>query len=347
MKNTITAELTRWAVEKIKKEYPQDIALLVGVEGHCVDGDGHGLAFDYFIPATDRGNGLARTFIIDGIGYDLYPRSWERMEKTADLEDTATLCLARARILYCRSREDEERFLALQKKLTDNLKDSAFVYRKALENLDTAMDLYRTMMFETKSCQIRMAAGYIAHYLILAVTYLNGTYEKCWSDGNIPHLRSLKALPEHFIEYYQAILEAEKDEELKQFSWNFIHTTRAFIAGYRREKEADSGRPDFAGLADWYQEISLWWRRLRYYCRSNNQDAAFVEACNLQSELNVVSREFPLKEMNLLGAYHPSELSALSSRATELEQYVVDEIQSHGVKLNCYDSLEEFLAANP
>ncbi len=71
-----------------------------------------------------------------------------------------------------------------------------------------------------------------------------------------------------------------------------------------------------------------------------------MEACNLQSECNVMGREFHLKEMDLLGAYHPSELKTLSDRASELEQYVVHEIQSHGVRLNRYDSLEEFLAAN-
>jgi len=36
---------------------------------------------------------LAQTFIIGGVGNDLYPRSWERMERTASLDDRATLCL--------------------------------------------------------------------------------------------------------------------------------------------------------------------------------------------------------------------------------------------------------------
>lgn len=85
------------------------MALLVAVEGHSVNGDGHGECFDYFIPATERGNELAQTFIIDGIGTDLYPRSWERTERTAELDDRSTICLGNARIVYSRSREDTER----------------------------------------------------------------------------------------------------------------------------------------------------------------------------------------------------------------------------------------------
>ena len=37
------------------------------------------------------------------VGNDLYPRSWERTERTATLDDPATQCLGNAKILYARS----------------------------------------------------------------------------------------------------------------------------------------------------------------------------------------------------------------------------------------------------
>ena len=94
------------------------MALLIGIRGHATDGDCHGECFDYFIPATDRAYELEETFIIDGVGHDLYARSWERMEKSVTL-DEMTFVLANATILYAKSKEDEERFLALQKKLAE------------------------------------------------------------------------------------------------------------------------------------------------------------------------------------------------------------------------------------
>ncbi len=108
--NHTSNQLTDWAINKIKKEYPEDIALLVAVEGHEVNNDGHGLCFDYFVPATERGYELSQTFILEGIGHDLYPRSWERTEQTADLNDRVTLCLGNAKILYSRTPADTERF---------------------------------------------------------------------------------------------------------------------------------------------------------------------------------------------------------------------------------------------
>jgi hypothetical protein len=122
-------KLTEWVINKIKNEYADDVALLVAVEGVSVNGDGHGEPFDYFVPATERGNELSQTFIIDGVGNDLYPRSWERTRRTADLEDLATLCLGNAKILYSRSKEDEEKFEKLRERLFENLANDGFVYK--------------------------------------------------------------------------------------------------------------------------------------------------------------------------------------------------------------------------
>lgn len=46
--------LTEWVIDKIEKEYKEDVALLIGIKGHATEGDCHGECFDYFIPATDR-----------------------------------------------------------------------------------------------------------------------------------------------------------------------------------------------------------------------------------------------------------------------------------------------------
>ena len=150
---------------------------------------------------SERGNELSQTFIIDGIGHDLYPRSWERTERTALLEDRATLCLGNAKILYSRSKEDEERFESIRQRLFSNLQNKEFAYKKALEGMNVAMDLYRTMMFEDSFYKVRMAVGYVNHYLAVAVGYINGSYFKNWRDGQLAELIKMELLPSNFIEY--------------------------------------------------------------------------------------------------------------------------------------------------
>ena len=98
MKNTGT-QLADWAIHKIESEYKDDVCLLLGHitldPGKDQDEDG----FNYYIPATSRANGLARTFIIDGIGYDLFPMSWERVERIAEVKGDNPTCLNDAEIL--------------------------------------------------------------------------------------------------------------------------------------------------------------------------------------------------------------------------------------------------------
>ena len=341
-----TDRLTEWAINKIKNEYPDDVALLVAVEGSSINGDGHGEPFDYFIPATERGNELAQTFIIGGVGNDLYPRTWERTERTANLDDFATQCLGKAKILYSKSKEDEERFEAIRQKLFDNLENPEFTYIKALEYLEIAMDIYRTMMFEERLYKVRCMAGFIHHFLSIAVGCLNGTYQWDYTVGVIGEVSKWERLPEHFVEYYKAILAASSTGELKSLSHLLIASTRAFISKQKPENTNTAEKPNFQWLADWYQELRTTLNRIFFYCKVGDADSAFRDACNLQNELEIVGEEFGIGEMDLLGSFNSVNLEPLSKQASELERIVIAAIERQGIKIKRYDTVEEFLAAD-
>jgi len=354
---TSTKQLTEWVINKIKTEYPDDVALLVAVEGVSVNGDGHGEAFDYFVPATERGYELAQTFIIGGVGNDLYPRSWERCEHTAELADWATLCLGKGKILYSRSREDEQRFEAIREKLFQNLANPAFVYESALKRLDSAMDMYRTMMFEDRLYKVRGLAGFIHYYLAMGVAYLNNSYigDSSWHQGNMAMYAKWDKLPGRFLEYYESILAARTVGELRSICHLLIASARQFIAAHKPQRPAPAA-PDYQGLADWYQEMRTTWNRIYYYCGEGNADAVFVDACGLQNEFGIISEEFDLfhsfkleeqfgfSEMDLLGVFNAADLGPLAKRAEVLENIIIAAIERQGIQIRRYDTLEAFLA---
>jgi hypothetical protein len=339
-------ELTQWAIEQIQKKYKDDIALLIAISGHALEDDCHGECFDYFVPANENGNRLGQTFIIDGVGHDLYPRSWQRIENMANFDDDFTYGLADAIILYYRSGEDLKRFRAMQDKLRANLADKGFMLKKALQKLDAAMDIYRTMMFEDRLYQVRMAAGFIARYLSIAVAGINGTYFRKRLDLETVELARMKEVPENFIQFFEAIVKARSVDELRRYSHEIISTTRKFIAARKQPNAPNTRMPDYEDLADWYEEGSLTWRRIYHHCDTHNYERVFPDAITLQYELNIIEEEFGLKEMDLLGCFDTEDLSAFRQRAGELERYVVSEIESQGFKLNKYDTLEQFLAEN-
>jgi hypothetical protein len=358
---TDSERLTQWVVGKIKSEYPDDVALLIATPGSSVNGDGHGEPFDYFVPATECGNELGQNFIIGNVGNDLYPRSWARCERMANFEDWATFALARGKILYSRSQEDVDRFEALRQKLFDNLNNPALVYKAALERLDTAMDMYRTMMFEDRLYKVRGLAGFIHEFLAMGVAFLNHTYvgDSSWHHGRIDMYKKWKELPKHFLEYFDAILAAKTVGELRSISHLLIASTRQFIAAHKPESTAAPTPPDYNGLSQWYEEMRTTLNRLTYYCGINNAEAAFEDACSMQNELSVINEEFDFfysyqveerfgfSEMDLLGAFDVDNLGLLAKRAEEIEQIIIAAIEEHGVKIRKYDTLDDFLAANP
>ncbi len=348
--------LTQWAIEKIKTEYKDDIALLIGIKGHATDGDCHGECFDFFIPATDRGYTLSQTFIIDGIGHDLYPRSWERVEASAELKDMS-IVLTGATILYARSDEDIVRFEALQKKLADNLQNPGFIYGKALDCLDKALDIYRSFIFEEKSYRARSEAEYIHLYLSQAVAYLNHTVtdspifneRQAYDDApesSIYHCPEMLYVPDGFFSYARQLLHTQNVSVLRDIVYQLIHTTKRFILERKPKTTSDRKEINYEDLADWYQELSLTWRRIRYFCKHGMVEKAYKDACYLQNELLYVAEEFQTEELNLLDSFIPEDLELLALRSNHLEQIIRQMITEHGIRINEYSTIEEFLAAD-
>lgn len=345
--------LTKWAVNKIETEYKNDIALLIAVKGHSIDHDGHGEIFDYFIPETERGYELAQTFIIDGIGHDLYPRSWERMEKSVELEEM-TIILANAEILYARSKEDSDRFHTLQQKLEANLNDPVFVYRKALGRLDSAMELYRTLLFEEKTCRARSEAGRIHLYLSQAVAYMNHTFAdspiyseaQAYSgkpENRIYHCPDLNLVPDSFFVLARLLPSTGDPDKIKEIVHALIRTTKKFVLERKPAINEKSRAVNYQGLADWYQELRLTWRRIHYFCENQMVEEAYTDACNLQDELIVIAQEFQMEELNLLDSFDPDSLQRLDLRSRKLEEIIRGIITANGIAINEYASVDTFL----
>ena len=254
MKN-IDKDLINWTINKIESEYKDDVSLLLGRKGACkVPSDGEEMAFDFFIPATDRGYGLAKTFIIGDMGYDLFPMSWERIEGLAALNEGIIFCLADSEILYARNEADRERFEILRKTLYDNLKNKEYAYKKSLEKINYVMDIYKTMMFEKSLCSVRKAAGGIIEYLCEAIVIINGTYiKKDYGYGErLSQIKELKKVPRNFIENYEKIIGGKDVDDILKVTHDIIDETRDFFNEFKVEEVSRSY--NFDELAGWHEE---------------------------------------------------------------------------------------------
>ena len=124
MSIAVNEKLVTWIEEKVKSEYADDISLAL-LYGSFVNGTANSRSdIDcYFIPRTERGYRLAGTFMIAGVGYDIFPIDWERVRNIANLEEGLLPLVGDVKVLYSSSEEDLGRFRGLQVQMKDNLAD--------------------------------------------------------------------------------------------------------------------------------------------------------------------------------------------------------------------------------
>ena len=346
MKN-IDSELIEWAVEKIQKEYKDDVTLLIGQVGACkLPTDEMKMSFDYFVPVTERGYGLAETFIIDNMGYDLYPMSFERMEGIANFHEPRMVwVLEKSEIIYAGNEEDRIRFMDIKKKLHDNLANEEKTFPQALEFLNVAMEVYTTMLFEENLCKIRKAAGGVSSMLTYALGMINGKAVVNGYGNLIEEVNAMELRPEEFVAWYQQMLGAKEVESIREICGKLIQCTRTLLADKKKKwkQEPVKKEANYEDLAFWYQEARYTFRKIEYYAGVSDAALCYSLGCYLQIEFDAIRDEFLLSEMDLLSTFDADHLEHFQKRAEILETYLVDIIEENGVKLNSYESLEDFL----
>lgn len=339
--------IVEWAVNRIKVYYKDDVSLLL-TYGSYENGTANPLSdVDfYFIPKTERAYQMSKTFIVEGIGFDLFPMSWERVEEIAEFNDEKTPCLANVKVLYCNSEEDRRKFEELQGRLKENLNDKIFMLDKASKKVEMVMDFYKDMLFEKNIRELRTIAGYIAMFLSDAVAYANQTYFTRGLKKQLEDLEAMKDLPKDFVLLYESIIKADSAEQLMEYCYTMIKNTRDFLNNKIEKRTREAKQANYESLAELYQEIISTWNKIYVCCDSGNAQLASISGTCLQYTLNMAAKENGLDEFDLMSAFNAKNLSQFKERALELQKEFVRIIESNGVTIEAYNTVEEFIEKN-
>lgn len=337
--------VTKWVIDTVEEKYPDDIALVISHTTLRIDDSEP--AVSYFVPITNRGNELARTFIFNGEGFDVWGIPWERLERFAELEEYNITVLADSEILYAKDDEWANRFEQLRSKQLSNLADAAKMRKCALKAYAQAKELYMEMLFAERS-DIRMIAGYVLDYLAQAIAFSNHTYFKKSQTAQLDELQRMDEtgkVPEGFCELYLNVIEETDETKQKEKCHKAIQIVHEYLEEayfYDAPKEHN-----YQDLADWYAELSYTWLRLRHYANEDDYVKVYMWGILLQNELNGVCEDFDLEKPELMACFDCKDLSAFISRADELENRIRRAIVSGGGVIREYNSEEEFLNENP
>lgn len=355
------SRLVDWIRATAERDFRDDVALVV-LYGSYVTGTAgpHSDIDCFFIPRSERGVALARTFIIGGIGYDIFPLRWERVEGLADLREPLLPLLGDSVVLVAASPAELERFDRLRARLRANLADAQLTRRRAAERVGRARTRWAGTTGIEDVGRLRTQAGLVAVELAQAVAFANGTYFHRGPKGMVADLRACAATPADFLPQFLGLAHTTAAGAVRDRCEALLAATAEFLGdGGAAPRSSSAPAPtltpspagaaavvDPGALAGVYEEISSSFLKVRAACDAGDPVLAYLTAVMLAECLD---EEVPAAAAlpGLLEAHDPLDLTRLRRRLDEVEATLVRVIEDGGATITRFEDLDAFLAANP
>lgn len=353
----INDNIVKWIVNKVSAEYADDVSLVL-IYGSYVNGTANSKSdVDcYYIPKSERGYDLAVSFIIDGVGYDIYPIPWERVERIADLLDNMSPLVGDAEIVYFNSAEDVKRFKAMQARLASNLLNDKYVKEiaamrcKEAGKLCAMLNRNHNNNHNHSESEIRKTAGFVIMTLADAVAVYNNEYYHFGLKKQFEDLRdNIPNVPRNIADGYRSVVEAADIGDVIKCTMTLFKDVCAYLnvtaalPEVSGQKNQAVNNVDASSLALLYEEISSTFNKIYVCCEAGNYISAFLSAVCLQRDLDD-AKEAGCPDYDLLSGFNYKELNKLSETAQMVESDFVRMITDNGGCIRKYDSFEEFEA---
>ncbi len=350
----INDKVVEWITNKVKTEYADDISLVL-LYGSYMNGTANSKSdVDcYYIPKTERGYNLGIGFMIDGVGYDLFPISWERVAGIADLRECLLPLVGDVRVIYCGDSHDLERFKGMQSRLHSNLANDEYVKDIARKRCEDANRMCEQMKLSDRMSEVRKIAGHVIMTLADAVAIYNHDYfhfglKKQYEDLE----RNFPDVPQNIVTGYKQVVTALNQKDVIDKALDLFKNVCEYMQ-ITVESQPDSIQNEVtvaesvnaSWLAGLYEEISSTFNKIYVCCESGNYILAFLSAVCLQRELDD-AKEAGSPSYDLLSYFDYRDLGKLAERTRMVETDFVKLITSSGGNIKEYDNFEQFALAD-
>lgn len=349
----INNRLVEWIINKVKTEYADDISLVL-IYGSYINGTANSKSdVDcYYIPKTNRGYNFAINFIIDNVGYDIFPISWERITKIADLQESLSPLINDVKIIYYNNSSDLEHFQTLQARFKNNLFNKEYVKEISIRKCEEANKMCSMMNLSNKTSEIRKIAGQIMMTLADAIAIYNNDYYHFGLKKQFEDLQNnFTDLPQDIVTRYKNIVEAIDINNVKKHTMKLFNDVCEYlnIKFFPQEVSVNeilsTSKIDTLYLAGLYQEIKSTFNKIYVCCENNNYILAFLSAVCLQQDLDeAIEAGCPIYD--LLSSFNYKDLHKFAIATQNIEDSFVKLITKNGGYIKKYDSFEQFELAN-
>lgn len=328
-------------VEKIKTDYADDVAIM-SVYGSYIHNATHeksDIDF-YFIPKSEKGFSLARTFIVEGTGFDFWALSWERAENIANYNGGFASIIADAEVVWHASREDLERYLELQDRARNPVFDRAGKVNERL--IEIEHQYFEIYALKGNFSLQKQKAVRLLGQLIEILALLNHTYiHRGWSSS-LEEACTLKKLPREFKETSEHILFAREANDLIPNLFRLIVATKRLADS--RESYTTDYKNAFAML---YEEEKSIYNKLYRACDTGDAATAVMAGVAIQEDIiNIMGfSAYQQYFSDIVSPFDVNNLPGYKGFVQKHEQQFLNFIRVNGIAITEYSSIDEFAKA--
>lgn len=335
------SDLLAIIVEKIEASYSEDISLLI-CYGSYITGEYGGMSdIDFFfVPRTNRGYEVGHQFILNNIGYDLWPVSRERLKRLSNLEEEPASILMDGEVLFASSEDDLRMLQDLKNSFTQNLNDEVVTRKISTKYVEKAKAIYFGLQ-NHESNLFFIDAIKIAETLLVAIAILNGTYIKKGLKRIENELDRLSIVPVGFLENYRELIRTKNKTEVQRIVYELIvETDKLCKSKFDHEKE----KVDPSELAGFYEEFKSTYNKLLLACDEKNYETAYYAGFMMdrETQLFLTSYTGPGTFPNIINEVLSNDFEAMRASCLEHERQLTSLLDKNGIGINSYKNTDEF-----
>ena len=330
-------------LNKIQEHYKDDISI-VACYGSYITGTANSKSdIDfYFIPKNDRGYEMSCQFIIDDIGYDFWPLSWERAENIATFNEPLVSIISDAQVVYYCEEADIDRFTLLKKAIAETMRteNRDVLLKKAGEILAQVKALFFDVSAYSSSYKhVRNICTEILEQLLTAVAYANSTYLKKGVVNIKNEVKAFRRLPDNFIELFDEIIKNNDTQYIVKITADLIKSVDSFISPDKPENNFEISNNTVKGF---YEEFKSTYNKLIIACDEKDYIIAYFVA-------NVIDRETKsffgkqYTDFPDLIIHIDNNFELLKKLTIAHEQVMLNILNETDVSINRYKNVDEFI----
>jgi len=327
-------------VDKIEKDYKNDVSIVV-MMGSRIYHDTHPKSdVDlYFIPKTERGYNLGFVCVLEGVGYDFWPISWERMERISHWDERIVSILTEGHMVFVSSEEDKSRFLnlrihALSIDINKSLKE------KAKKKFQDVYPLFFDLCQKETLSAFRIASIKIIYLLTEVIAMYNQVAIKRGRKYLKDEILMMPIHPKGFSDLYDAVFISKDMKYIKKSLHELIIRVDTM---FHEEKEAHQITPFSKQAHGFYEEIINNYNKIERACQIKDPYTALFAACEIEFEFEWLFKDTDVKKdlPDLVGFYQKDHLDQFLIHAKEHQLALLNLLQRHGVKIQTFKDLSE------